>query len=158
VCREDALSFLTTCFPGDPLAADILAGCGGDANAATAKLLELRDEEQAHDLAAAMQEAQELSAAPAKVRGCCELRIVSAAPLPGCGPLHLLHRVWHADSSVRGRSDGWQQQGCCPVQLLQWTTAGSHPATGSLIHVSSCQDACPACNMFGSIPVCNTQS
>ena len=48
---------------------DILAGCNGDANAATAKLLELRDEEQAHDLAAAMQEAQELSAAPAKVCG-----------------------------------------------------------------------------------------
>ena len=67
LCREEALSFLTTCFPGDPLAADILAGCGGDANAATAKLLELRDEEQAHELAAAMQEAQELSAAPAKV-------------------------------------------------------------------------------------------
>lgn len=48
---------------------DILAGCNGDAKAATAKLLELRDEEQAHDLAAAMQEAQELSAAPAKVCG-----------------------------------------------------------------------------------------
>ena len=57
-----------TCFPGNPLVTDILAGCDGDANAATAKLLELRDEEQAHELAAAMQEAQELSAAPAKVR------------------------------------------------------------------------------------------
>ena len=69
--RDDALSFLTTCFPGNPLVVDILAGCDGDANAATAKLLELRDEEQAHDLAAAMQEAQELSAAPAQVWDFC---------------------------------------------------------------------------------------
>ena len=67
-CREDALAFLTTCFPGNPLVSDILAGCDGDANAATAKLLELKDEEQAHALAQSMQEAQELSAAPAKVR------------------------------------------------------------------------------------------
>lgn len=48
--------------------ADILAGCEGDVNAATAKLLELNDEAQAHAMVEAMQEAHELSVAPAKVR------------------------------------------------------------------------------------------
>lgn len=64
--REDALSFLATGFPEHEAALlrDILGACGGDANAATTRLLEMRDEAEGHRIAEQM---QELSAAPAQV-------------------------------------------------------------------------------------------
>lgn len=68
--REEALDFLTTGFPEHEAALlrDILGACGGDANAATTRLLEMRDEEEAHRVA---QQMQELSAAPVQVRIHC---------------------------------------------------------------------------------------
>lgn len=70
MCRESALDFLMTGFPEHevPFLRDMLAELGGDANAVTTKLLDMRADAEAHRLATEM---EDLRPAPGQVRLSC---------------------------------------------------------------------------------------
>ena len=57
-CRETALDFLTSGFPEHEVAflRDMLGAVGGDANAVTQKLVEMRDEAEAHRFASQLED------------------------------------------------------------------------------------------------------